>query len=129
MNLSERIRPNSEAAPWVVEEVRKLEAERDKWQGRARHMETEVLKLYVTLFPHYAYTGTDQALGVIERDFTSLRRAVARQARRQKEYMSVLNGLVAYQFRHAPNPESASGKMVAYLIGELRAALEQEEKE
>ena len=25
MNLSERIRPNCEAAPWVVEEVKKLE--------------------------------------------------------------------------------------------------------
>lgn len=26
MNLSERIKPNSEAAPWVIEEVKKLEA-------------------------------------------------------------------------------------------------------
>jgi len=27
MSISTRIRPNSEAAPWVIEEVRKLEAE------------------------------------------------------------------------------------------------------
>jgi len=27
MSISDRIRPNSEAAPWVIEEVRKLEAE------------------------------------------------------------------------------------------------------
>lgn len=27
MSVSARIRPNSEAAPWVIEEVRKLEAE------------------------------------------------------------------------------------------------------
>ena len=27
MSLSERIRPNSEAAPWVCEEVKKLESE------------------------------------------------------------------------------------------------------
>lgn len=30
MSLSERIRPGVEAAPWVVEEVAKLEAERDR---------------------------------------------------------------------------------------------------
>lgn len=30
MNLSERIRPNVEAAPWVCGEVAKLEAERDR---------------------------------------------------------------------------------------------------
>lgn len=30
MSLSDRIRPNSEAAPWVVEEIKKLEAELNK---------------------------------------------------------------------------------------------------
>lgn len=30
MSLSERIRPNVEAAPWVIDEVAKLEAERDR---------------------------------------------------------------------------------------------------
>lgn len=50
-----------------------LEAERDKWKERSRDMETMVLRLFVTLFPTYAYTGTEQALNVIERDFTSLK--------------------------------------------------------
>lgn len=30
MSLSDRIRPDVEAAPWVVDEVKKLEAERDE---------------------------------------------------------------------------------------------------
>ena len=29
MSLSDRIRPDVEAAPWVIEEVKKLEAQRD----------------------------------------------------------------------------------------------------
>lgn len=32
-HLSTRIRPNSEAAPWVIEEVRKLEAEVERLRG------------------------------------------------------------------------------------------------
>lgn len=36
MSLSERIRPNVEAAPWVVDEVAKLEAERDRMLGALR---------------------------------------------------------------------------------------------
>lgn len=29
MSLSDRVRPDVEAAPWVIEEIKKLEAERD----------------------------------------------------------------------------------------------------
>lgn len=32
MSLSDRIRPNSEAAPWVIEEIKKLEAEAHRYQ-------------------------------------------------------------------------------------------------
>jgi hypothetical protein len=35
MNLSERIRPGSEAAPWVIEEVKKLERALEQAWGLA----------------------------------------------------------------------------------------------
>lgn len=37
--LSTRIRPNSEAAPWVIEEVRQLEAEIELLRDALGHME------------------------------------------------------------------------------------------
>jgi hypothetical protein len=38
MNLSDRVRPDVEAAPWVIAEIKKLEAERDAAQSLADHM-------------------------------------------------------------------------------------------
>ena len=39
MSLSERIRPNSEAAPWVCEEVKGLESKLDAVQARCAKLE------------------------------------------------------------------------------------------
>lgn len=39
MSLSERIRPNSEAAPWVCEEVKGLENKLDAAQARCAKLE------------------------------------------------------------------------------------------
>ena len=36
--LSERVRPDVEAAPWVVEEIKKLEAKRDALAARVQEM-------------------------------------------------------------------------------------------
>lgn len=38
MSLSDRLRPNVEAAPWVIDEVRKLEAEVERWKNEASLM-------------------------------------------------------------------------------------------
>lgn len=39
MNLSKRLRPNSEAAPWVIEEVTKMESEIERLQSRVAELE------------------------------------------------------------------------------------------
>lgn len=36
MKLSDRVRPNSEAAPWVVEAIKKMEADLDEMMDKAR---------------------------------------------------------------------------------------------
>lgn len=42
MSLSERIRPNVEAAPWVIEEVKRLEAENAKLEWMVNLLSVEV---------------------------------------------------------------------------------------
>ena len=43
--LSKRIRPNSEAAPWVVDEVKELEQESERDQRNAAKSQAESVKL------------------------------------------------------------------------------------
>ena len=38
MNLSDRLRPHVEAAPWVIDEIKKLEAERDAAVARYEYV-------------------------------------------------------------------------------------------
>lgn len=45
MSLSERIRAGSEAAPWVVEEVKKLEGEIARLQGEQRQMGEDLIQI------------------------------------------------------------------------------------
>jgi hypothetical protein len=47
MSLSDRIRPNSEAAPWVIEEVKKLESKLAGYEHGNRFIHT------VTTIPHH----------------------------------------------------------------------------
>lgn len=47
MSLSDRIRPNSEAAPWVIKEVKKMEAKLAAYEQEHRSIHT------VTLVPHH----------------------------------------------------------------------------
>lgn len=44
MSLSDRIRPNMEAAPWVIEEVKKLEAEVERLRNGLRTIREELLE-------------------------------------------------------------------------------------
>lgn len=44
--LSQRIRPNSEAAPWVCEEVKKLEAELEDMKSRNAKLRAERVGYY-----------------------------------------------------------------------------------
>ena len=41
MSLSERIRPGVEAAPWVIDEIKVLEEERDALRARVEAMEKQ----------------------------------------------------------------------------------------
>jgi cell division protein FtsB len=43
--LSQRIRPNSEASPWVVEEVRELEAEIDRLRKEIKKLREHITRL------------------------------------------------------------------------------------
>lgn len=45
MNLSKRLRPGSECAPWVIEEVKRLEADRTNQERRADDCFSEVERL------------------------------------------------------------------------------------
>jgi len=41
MSLSERIRPGVEVAPWVIDEIKALEQERDALRARIERMEKQ----------------------------------------------------------------------------------------
>ena len=49
VKLSDRIRPNSEAAPWVVEEVRKLEHELNILYDRTINLEKDLAQAYLEM--------------------------------------------------------------------------------
>lgn len=57
VNLSERVRPNCEAAPWVIEEIRKLEAELEHLQGTVEQR-LAGLERKVTALPAWAFNPT-----------------------------------------------------------------------
>lgn len=46
MSLSERIRPNSEASPWVIDEVKKMEADKKLMQSKLDYI-VEYCKPYL----------------------------------------------------------------------------------
>lgn len=43
MSLSERIRPNVEAAPWVIDEIKALEAQREALRAHTANLEQALL--------------------------------------------------------------------------------------
>lgn len=70
-NLSERLRPGSEAAPWVVEAVQALEAENEALRGAIQDAKWELSKLkswngknhvWQSYYGRLAYETLDEAL-------------------------------------------------------------------
>lgn len=46
MKLSDRVRPDVEAAPWVIEEIKKLEAELDRLDARCTDLLFEIKEIH-----------------------------------------------------------------------------------
>lgn len=47
--LSARVRPNSEAAPWVVEEIKNLESELETTKAELQTLKNEVLEALMVI--------------------------------------------------------------------------------
>lgn len=62
MNISSRLRPNIEAAPWVIDEVKKLESELENLKTKSeKNMQTTqdiILQMCVHEFPDYHQLDT-----------------------------------------------------------------------
>lgn len=79
MPLSDRIRPNSEAAPWVVEEVKTLESKLELAQNRLRAVENALICagfVYNSGVPVYDQVG--DALSRLRREIAEEKTATAR---------------------------------------------------
>ena len=64
MKLSERVRAGSEAAPWVVDEILKMEQKQDMDQTNINEMRT-LLRQCRALVVEHAWTGVDERINAV----------------------------------------------------------------